>query len=256
MEKIESVRGGQETEKSILKEDKLRRFLEVVEGDNKAYKRHYEAMQMFWEICLFTGRRLGEVASLRQSMIRWDDKIFYLGKNKTGKRKIIPISVAFEDKLKTYLENHDFDLLFPSRQDKEKPINNHVWGKSFRKRLALAGIDKLPSLTPYSTRHSTITATLSPLGGNVPLLDAMNLFGHTDPKVTAGYYHLDTGIYHYSAQRIPLARDFINPMDFLKQLKAWLETIIAPFKERAESSTEIKEDDKSVSLTFKLRIKK
>jgi len=255
---IDKVRNTQETEKDILYEDRLRDFLHVQEWNgNPSYKRHHEAMQLFWEIVMYTGRRLSEVASLEKGMIRWDQKVFYLGRTKTGRSRVIPIYEPFEQHLKDYLKNHEYELLFPSRQNKTKPINHHTWGKSFRKRLEMIGVEKLPNLTAYSIRHSVITDTVSPLGAGVPVIDAMNLFGHTDPKVTARYIHYDTRVLHHTVRRIPLAREFLNPVEFFKNLQKWLENFIAPLKaDPNDVRFDLDDDEENIYFTFKIRVKK
>jgi len=148
MKEIKRVRDKRDPVKSILSDEQIELFLSQRPTGLPQYEKFYRMMDVFWTIMAYTGMRTIEVATLTKDDISWSSKMFELSDTKTGRFRKIPIYEPIEKPLRDYVASIKTELLFPSRSDKSKAIDHHVWGKSFRKRLKMAGISKREGLLP------------------------------------------------------------------------------------------------------------
>lgn len=214
MANVQKIRSHQQSNKQILTDDQIEKFLMVGEGSQ--YVKHNRKMQVFWTLMAFTGMRTIEASTLTKKDINWASKCIELQNTKTGKIRRIVLYEPIEQALREYVDDLETDLLFPSRDDKNKPIDHHVWGRSFAKRLKLASIEKRTNLTAYSFRHSFGTSMVNKVGIGI----LCELMGNT-PKTAMGYIHLDTAHLREAITKLPLARKHVKRSDLIRQLVEW-----------------------------------
>lgn len=185
----------------IFTEKELECFLNCPKPKGQSIE-NYRKFNCYWRMCLFTGARNGEIASLTMTGINRVDlgnKVLYLGETKTNQR-IVPIPDFLLGYLAEYCQTID-DLLFPQsyKGSKKKPITNKEWGWDFRSRLNHCNI-KRQGLVPYSLRHTYITFGTR----NLDVFSLMALVGHKNPNTTLNYVHNDLEHLIQESQKHPL----------------------------------------------------
>src|SRR6185437_12239273 len=125
-----------------------------------------------WCIQAWTGCRPSEVASLTVDDIDFGTNEFHVD-GKTGPRDI-PISSSICGQVKEYISRIEGNLLFPSMQNRSKPVGQGGWEKNFNKRKTILNI-KRDHVTAYSFRHSFA----SRLVNESSIYRVKTLLGHT-----------------------------------------------------------------------------
>lgn len=254
MKEIKRVRDKRDPVKSILSDEQIELFLSQ-RPTGGSYDKFYRMMDIFWLVMAYTGMRTVEASTLTRNDLNWSAKMIELNDTKTGQFRKIPIYEPIEKPLRDYVASIKTDLLFPSRNNKAKAIDHHVWGKSFNRRLKMAGISKRDGLTAYSLRHSFCSRLGSEAGGNASLLEVQRIMGHTDPRTTSKYFHLDDESLRQTIRKLPLARKHVDVIDYLKELIEYLVKALRVFNPISVDHS-IEEDGEIIYFTFKAKFKK
>jgi integrase len=139
-----------------------------------------------------TGCRRTEIAGLRWSEVSIQDGVLILADSKTGK-SLRPLGAAAIALLKSIDKNPDSEFVFPAeRGDGHFQGTKITWRKAIKK-------SKLPGVTPHTLRH-TIGSTATSSGEALALTGA--ILGHTNPRSTAIYAHVQIDPSRQAAERV------------------------------------------------------
>ncbi|MFO1054394.1 MAG: site-specific integrase [Planctomycetota bacterium] len=161
---------------TVLSVEEVRRLLDAVTN-----LKHRAVLSLIYA----TGARLHEATHLRVADIDGARMTVHIRCGKGGKPRMVPMSVALRDLLRTYwLAEHPHDYLFPGATAGQPLHDNSVQKVCVRARLR-ARIDKPASV--HTLRHSYATHLLE-LG--VDLRTIQKLLGHSSLSTTAIYAHV------------------------------------------------------------------
>jgi integrase len=139
-----------------------------------------------------TGCRRNEIASLKWSEVNLDEGLLELDDSKTGK-SIRPLGAAAVALLRSIDKQEVADFVFPAeRGDGHFQGMKSVWKKAINKA-------KLEGVTPHTLRH-TMGATSTSNGEALALTGA--ILGHSNPRSTAIYAHVQTDPSRRAANRV------------------------------------------------------
>jgi len=79
--------------------------------------------------------------------------------------------------------------------------------------------------------------------------------GHTDPRTTSKYFHLDDESLRQTIRKLPLARKHVDVKDYLKELIEYLVRALKVFNPISVDHS-IEEDGEIIYFTFKAKFKK
>jgi integrase/recombinase XerD len=141
-------------------------------------------------VMLDCGARIGELCSVNEDCVMWDQANLYINKGKTGERKV-SLTPGVLAQVKTWVRERSriaqCNALFVGRQGfRMNPIGfAHEWDKN-RKRTEVGDTPE-GRLTPHTMRHYFCTQYLAN-GGTIPML--MQITGHTSMTTLQVYLHL------------------------------------------------------------------
>jgi integrase len=139
-----------------------------------------------------TGCRRNEIAALKWPELNLDDGLLELDDSKTGK-SIRPLGAAAIALLRSIDRQEDVEFVFPA----ERGLGHYqgmksVWKKAIEKA-------KLEAVTPHTLRH-TMGSTSTSTGEALALTGA--ILGHSNPRSTAIYAHVQTDPSRRAANRV------------------------------------------------------
>jgi len=159
---------------------------------------------LYWDIILFavlSGCRRGEILALR-----WSDYDTKRGtitihsangfRTKTGRHRVIPVHSLLPEMLEKRRGLTHSDLIF---SDNGRPILGNNLTKRIRQYIRLAGLRR--ELHFHSLRHSFASLLIQ---SGESLYMVQKLLGHTSPRMTQVYSHLEPTDLHRSVERIVL----------------------------------------------------
>ncbi len=149
----------------------------------------YPAQVAIVRLLLFTGARIGEIASLKWDWVK--PPRLLLPDSKTGSKTIWLNSQA-RDVFAVIVRHEGIEWVFPNASGK-RPVNVSNWWHAFRRRCAL------PDVRIHDLRHSFASTAIM---ANVPLTTIGRLLGHTLPETTAKYAHLSDDVIGEAAERV------------------------------------------------------
>lgn len=139
-----------------------------------------------------TGCRREEIAGLRWSEVCTEEGVLVLCDSKTGK-SLRPLGAAAIALLKSIDSTDDSDFVFPAeRGDGYYQGTKSIWMKAIAKA-------ELPGVTPHTLRH-TMGSTAISTGEALSLTGA--ILGHSNPRSTAIYAHVQTDPSRRAAERV------------------------------------------------------
>lgn len=139
-----------------------------------------------------TGCRRNEIAALRWPELNLDEGLLELDDSKTGK-SIRPLGAAAVALLRSIDKQDGSDFVFPAeRGDGHYQGMKGVWKKAIVKA-------KLAGVTPHTLRH-TMGSTSTSTGEALALTGA--ILGHSNPRSTAIYAHVQTDPSRRAANRV------------------------------------------------------
>ena len=188
-------------EKQFLTREQYERLLRCIEADATLKTDTLKDGEVIWlievvKVAIGTGLRLGELTSLRWSVIDLESHLITIRNTedfttKSGHERRIPVAgVALEvlQRLNTERTTETDSYVFTSRRghkgDKEK-LNDEYTSKRFLHYVRLARLPK--GLSFHSLRHTYISWMIMQ---GVPVPVVQKLAGHADIKTTMGYAHL------------------------------------------------------------------
>jgi integrase len=134
------------------------------------------------ELLLFTGARLNEILGARWDWVDRDRQTLCLPDSKTGKRVVYLSAQALDVLAKQAQLRTDSVYIFPSREDdKHFKSLRKPWGKVIDR----AGLD---GVRLHDLRHTAGSIAVN-LGASLPIIG--KLLGHSQPKTTQRYAHVD-----------------------------------------------------------------
>lgn len=161
---------------TVLSVDEVRRLLAAPTNT-----KHRAILSLIYA----TGLRLTEATHLRVSDIDGERMTVHVRRGKGGKPRLVPMSTALRDLLRTYwLVDHPRNYLFPG-QHPDRPLHESSVQHACAKARLIARIDKPASV--HTLRHSYATHLLE-LG--VDLRTIQKLLGHSSLTTTAVYAHV------------------------------------------------------------------
>ncbi|MCR4307753.1 MAG: site-specific integrase [Candidatus Berkelbacteria bacterium] len=200
----------------------------------------YDKWTVFFTICAYSGMRMGEVAQLTINDVDFGRNVFIVKDGKTGSR-IVPIAPNIVDSVKNFLNKLTNDNLFPG-------VDNADWHYNFHQRITRLNIRRT-NLSPYSLRHSFITALLSE---DVNLFKVQRIVGHKRLETTAHYTHLVTKDIQQAITKHPIIRKNTDPE---VQIQACRE-VVESFGFRNNPKFEITESYENGVWSFSVKIVK
>ncbi len=173
-------RFAERSRERFLLPDEMRPFFVALKAEPPAWRN-------FWLLCLFTGARRGNVASMRWAELDLDAGLWHLPGTKTKNKRptvvvLPPPAAAILETRHEALDGAEF--VFPSGSNGGHIIDPR---KSWARVLAAAELD---NLRPHDLRRS-LGSWQAIAGASLPIIGAS--LGHTDPKATAVYARLIMG---------------------------------------------------------------
>jgi integrase len=139
-----------------------------------------------------TGCRHNEIAGLKWSEVNFAEGLLLLDDTKTGK-SIRPLGAAAVAILESIDKQEGTDFVFPAeRGDGHFQGMKRIWAKAMEKA-------KLEGVTPHTLRH-TMGSTAISTGEALALTGA--ILGHSNPRSTAIYAHVQTDPSRRAANRV------------------------------------------------------
>ncbi len=192
-----------------------------------------------------TGSRIEEAASLKIKRLDIDNGQAYLVNTKNKQNRY----VFFDGEIKFALTElvkgrKDDDLVFTN--SKGEHIKNGDFNKDLQLRAKKAGITK--RVHAHLLRHSFGTSLYK---SSHDVVAVKELMGHKDIKSTMIYVSLDTEYLKKSAQRHPLLRKYIKPIERIKEVKECIQALNLDDDNRLDFSLL----EHSGTLKFEVKIK-
>lgn len=186
---------------------------EEIESIVSAVDNHYS---LFWQICAYTGMRMGEVAKIKLLDIDAAGSVIYVRKAKNASGRTIPIPNSIKETILHILNTSNSMFLFHIKGHEERPITHAAYMKDWKRRLSEAGIRK--RVTPYVLRHSFITRMLVDAEAN--LFPVQDIVGHKDSNSTRRYYHNNLKAMRKTITKDPLTINSLDAIEKLSYIKA------------------------------------
>lgn len=199
----------------------------------------YNRWTLFFQICAYTGMRMGEVAHLTLDDCDFGRMVFTVRESKTGFGRVVPIPPNIELSLREYLETSQHHL-FPGADDVD-------WNYNFQTRIKRLGIRR-KNLTPYSLRHSLITRLLEE---DVNLFKVQKLVGHRRIDTTAQYTHLTTKDIQEAIKKHPIIRRATDPRTILLALVNFFNSL--HFDRDNRFKYKLEETEKGVKIEVEIK---
>lgn len=160
--------------KRYLTDEELPRLLAAVKG--------HPDLELLTLLALGTGARAGELLSLTWEQIDQKRGLITLYKTKNGDARTIPLPEAARPLLAARIRRLGVRLVFPSKQDPEKPTSvRNAWLKALERA-------EIKDLHFHDLRHSAASYLVQE---GVSLVQVAALLGHRDLKMTRRYSHLE-----------------------------------------------------------------
>ena len=189
-----------------------------------AGQRRLGRMDLAWFLLmLHSGLRTGEIRCLKLSDIEWEAKRVHIEQSKGLKDRLVPLSKATIQALKSYLEVRGPSEALPeyvfifrhtqlTRSYCSERLKTYCAGCGFRTQ-------------PHRLRHSCATLLLN---AGAPVLSVQTILGHKQIDTTLGYARLYDGTVaadYYSAmdrveRQLALPDDFVKPVPSIGELIA------------------------------------
>lgn len=143
------------------------------------------------ELAYATGLRVSELVSLPASVASRDER-FFVVKGKGNKERMVPLSPAARDAMRTWLAVRKADagiagsrFLFPARSQSGH-LARQTFGRELKLLAARAGI-RAASISPHVLRHAFASHLLQ---NGADLRVVQQLLGHADISTTQIYTHV------------------------------------------------------------------
>ena len=134
------------------------------------------------ELLLLTGARRSEITQARWEHVNLEQKTMLVPLSKSGKPRTISLNNAAVDLISSLASRGESQWLFPSpRTGKPCPALYYPWER-VRKRAGLTDVRL------HDLRHSYASNLVN---GGVSLYVVQQLLGHTNPRTTQRYAHLE-----------------------------------------------------------------
>lgn len=167
----------EESRDRFLEADEFPRFWQALEDEPS------EKLRDFFKVCLFTGQRRGNVASMRWDDVNLDSASWTIPKTKSGKHSV-PLTMAAVEILKRRKAvAGDTEYVFPGRHGRGHLADPM---RAWRGILERAGID---DLRIHDLRRS-MGSWQAITGASLPMIG--KTLGHTQAQTTAGYARLSS----------------------------------------------------------------
>jgi len=196
-------------ERRPFEEKELRKLISVAEGE-------WEGLVLGG---LYTGQRLGDLASLTGRKVDLRDELIKFRSQKTGRDMVIPIAAPLLDYLKRHFPKDSDDPIFPksAAAKREADGESRLLSAQFHALLVKARLAKprpkdknsgkghsvrrtTSALTFHSLRHNT-TSWLKRAG--VPESVVRDIIGHESELVSREYTHLDDTTKRRAIENLP-----------------------------------------------------
>lgn len=236
--------------KATMSDDEIEEFLKLpCKRPGGAEEQSYKVWTVFFSILAFTGMRPGEVAKLKIDDCDFGRGVFVIEENKTDNPRRVPIAPNIEPLVKEHISLLKSEYLFPSPRGGNKGggvFDSVDWHYRFHERIKRLGI-KRKNLTPYSLRHSLITALLES-GANI--FEVMKIVGHRRIETTYQYTHLTTKDIKDAMNKLPSIRKALDPGGLMR---AFVEIFVKMFSEDPRFEKTIEQSDDEVVIRIKVK---
>ena len=217
---VKGIRGKEDATRRGFTLSELGKLLEVADGE-------WRGMILFG---VFTGQRLGDIATLRWKHVNFDTWSIEFRTQKTDRRQIIPLAPAVRDYLLNELSASDDReaFLFPQAGGSlARAVHGLtvILSPQFHSLLVKAGLAeprshkamdrkngrsakrKTSELSFHSLRH-TLTSLLKTAG--VPESVVMDIVGHESKAVSANYTHISAASKAEAVAKMPGLDDMLK----------------------------------------------
>jgi integrase len=206
--KVTSIKTARQSSRKAFTLPQLKRILEVATGE-------WRGMIL---VGLYTGLRLGDVATLTWSNIDTEHRIISVATQKTGRQQILPIAKPVMDHLESLPagDNPEAPLFPEAFGAKQRSQYGGTLSNQFYQILVSAGLAKprthtskdkgrdsrreTGSLSFHSLRH-TATSLLKNAG--VSDVIARDIIGHDSVAVSRVYTHIDDSSKRAAIEKMP-----------------------------------------------------
>jgi integrase len=197
-------------ERRPFDEPELRKLLAVATGE-------WEGLVLGG---LYTGQRLGDLATLNGRKVNLADELIKFRSQKTGRDMVIPIAPTFLVYLKKHFPKNIDDPIFPkaAKTKRDADGESRLLSAQFHDLLVKAGLGKprpkdknsgkghsvkrtVSELSFHSLRHNT-TSWLKRAG--VPESVVRDIIGHESELVSREYTHLDDETKRNAIRKLPV----------------------------------------------------
>lgn len=168
---------------------------------------------------LYTGQRLGDLASLTRRRVDFDQELIKFRSQKTARDMVIPIAAPLLDYLKKHIPTEPDGPFFPGAYATKQEANgeSRLLSAEFHRLLVESGLAKprpkdknsgrghsvkrtVSELSFHSLRHNT-TSWLKRAG--VPESVVRDIIGHESELVSREYTHLDDDTKRKAIRKLP-----------------------------------------------------
>lgn len=163
------------------------RDLDIIHAIQTDLKENNYRNYLMFEIGIYIGIRISDILNIKIKDVKGKDNL-KLREIKTSKEKLMPIPSHLKKEISYYVELEnlkDNDYLFKSRKSKIKPITRVQAYNILRK---IANKYKLENIGTHTLRK-TFGYHFYSKTHDVALL--MNIFNHSDPKITLRYIGIE-----------------------------------------------------------------
>lgn len=234
--------------RGTLSEEEIEAFIHLPYPNKLkgVFEKQWYMFSMFWCIQAWTGCRPSEVASMDVSSVDFGTNEFHVD-GKTGPRDI-PISSAIYERVKEYISSLEGDLLFPSMQNRNKPVGQGGWEKNFNKRKDILNI-KRDHVSAYSFRHSFA----SRLVDESSIYKVKTLMGHKKITTTEKYIHTNKKALQRTIESDPLSDKYKDGVDILREILKREQKFDEKYHEKIYTHIELSEDGEELVVKFKVK---
>jgi len=172
----------------FLKSEEIERLLSALEADeNKTAARAIKLL-------LLTGARRNEITQARWEYVDWQRKTLLVPRSKSGRPRLVQLSSAALDLLRSLPREPGDVFIFPSPVTGQPSASLHFPWNRIRKRAGLTGFRL------HDLRHSFASFLVNK---GVSIYVVQGLLGHANVRATQRYAHLANETLSDAAELIP-----------------------------------------------------
>lgn len=146
------------------------------------FNTHSSLKSNYIKLLLFTGARRNEILMAKWCNVDFEQNILTVPLSKSGKTRYIPLSSEAMEVIKN-LDSREYSIwLFPGKTGKKHMSYPHAYWKNILRECSIQ------NFRLHDLRHSYASFMIN---SGCTLYEVQKVLGHSDPKMTQRYAHLD-----------------------------------------------------------------